>query len=126
MTNVDSLTGTPDRAALFHALDVELTQGRPVALLIIDLDHFKSINDAFGHLRGDAALLGVTKRALEALGRPLYRYAGDEFVALLTGDDVDRALERAETLVRAVAASPLLQDPPLSVTISVGVAVSRE
>src|SRR5262249_8145805 len=88
------------------------------------LDHFKSINDAYGHARGDAVLRLLAERA-QALVRQdgiLVRYGGDEFVLILPETDRRQAMWTASRLVTEVNGEPLPGSPPLSVSISVGVA----
>jgi len=100
----DSLTGFWNRRAIFELLDGEIARcqraSRPLCVLMADLDHFKSINDTWGHLGGDAVLHEVSKcirqglRRFEAVGR----YGGEEFVILLSECSLSTALKRAEDL----------------------------
>lgn len=120
---LDALTKAETRAALFVALDEAL--GRmPLSLLILDLDHFKSVNDSFGHARGDAVLVEFAKRIREAVreGDRLFRYGGDEFVLIIPGVSQAQAHLTAERLLQTVQAHPFGQDPPLSLSMSVGLA----
>ena len=109
-----------ESAARFH---------RSLSLLIIDLDHFKTVNDRFGHQVGDDVLLEVARRIQAATRVPdvVARYGGEEFVVLLPGTDLDGAVATAERIRAAVASSKIAvtttQDiAPLSVTCSIGVA----
>ena len=125
---IDHLTGMLNR----HALGVrvrELTQqanltGEPVGLIVGDLDHFKSINDAHGHAVGD----GVLKEVAYVLRSQLrafdlaYRLGGEEFLVLLPGAEIDAASELAERLRQAVASATM--DGGMSVTMSLGVSAS--
>ena len=102
---------------------------RSLAMLIIDLDHFKTVNDRFGHQVGDDVLLEVARRIQAATRVPdvVARYGGEEFVVLLPGTDLDGALATAERIRAAVAGSKITittaQDiAPMSVTCSIGVA----
>jgi diguanylate cyclase (GGDEF)-like protein len=82
----DALTGLPNRMYLTHQLEARLKRGEPLALLYVDLDRFKIINDTLGHQTGDQVLIEVTRRTKEAL-RPqdiAGRIGGDEFIILLT------------------------------------------
>src|SRR5690606_34585848 len=85
----DSLTGLPNRAMftglLQHVIEHARRQGRPFALLFIDLDHFKSVNDSLGHEAGDELLRTVSRRLSEGLRTSdiVARLGGDEFVMLL-------------------------------------------
>ncbi|EIV93089.1 GGDEF domain-containing protein [Frankia sp. QA3] len=100
--------------------------GRPLSVLLVDIDHFKRVNDRFGHLIGDVILLAVAD-ALRAAARPrdlVGRFGGEEFVILLTEVGREHALDIAERIRRQVAGTHCRLDgrPPLSVTVSVGVA----
>ncbi|SNQ50858.1 conserved membrane hypothetical protein [Frankia canadensis] len=101
--------------------------GRPLSVLLVDIDHFKRVNDRFGHLVGDVILVAVAD-ALRAATRPrdlVGRFGGEEFVVLLSEIGRDNALDVAERIRRQVAGTRCGQvdgGPPLSVTVSVGVA----
>ncbi|MBU6366402.1 MAG: diguanylate cyclase [Gemmatimonadetes bacterium] len=128
---VDELTQLPTRRAFreaaAHILEARRTTGRPVSVLVVDIDRFTLINDTFGHATGDAALRLVAQRLRELL-RPVdfaARYAGDEFVVLLPGTRLVDACLVAERLREAVAA--LVVDagpghPTCRVTVSIGAA----
>ncbi|MBV9773242.1 MAG: diguanylate cyclase [Gemmatimonadetes bacterium] len=124
----DPLTGALPRSALARLLAREVVaaaeEGRPLSLLVIDLDHFKSVNDAFGHLRGDQVLQEFGFRCRVALPAEshMLRYGGDEFVLLLPGRAAGEAAEVARALVGAVRASLFAGDPPLALSLSIGVA----
>ncbi len=129
---VDSLTGTGTRNFFMQRLRAEVRRahryGRPTSLIFLDVDHFKEINDSYGHLQGDEVLreLGpVFQRNLrdaDVLGR----YGGDEFVLLLPETTVEMARDTAEKLKRSVEDHHFrnLDDPeqPVAVSISVGLA----
>ena len=126
---LDPLTGIPNRRQLAERAGLEVERarrfGRPLSLLLMDVDHFKRINDNHGHAVGDEVL-----RVLAALCRAelrqtdlLARMGGEEFVALLPETTAEGAALIAERLRLRVAAHPLLSDPVrIPVTISVGVA----
>jgi diguanylate cyclase (GGDEF)-like protein len=100
------------------------TTGSSVALLLCDLDSFKSINDRYGHDRGDA-VLRETAGALRAClreGEAVYRIGGEEFLVLLPGCDLDGAVPVAERIREAIEAA---QPGGLPVTASVGAAAAR-
>jgi diguanylate cyclase (GGDEF)-like protein len=124
----DSLTGLPNRRAVQEALKRMIAQaGRtlaPMAVLLLDLDHFKQINDTYGHDRGDAVLAAVGEVLSSALRTSDFvgRNGGEEFVALLPDTGVEGAMEAAEKLRTAIGRLTLPGiDRP--VTASVGAAV---
>lgn len=126
---VDALTGLVNRRAFDDALSIILA--RPVragtALVLIDVDAFKTINDAHGHPAGDAALVhlaGVLREQVRVADAVLSRLGGDELAVLLPGCSADAAARRAEELLTAVRAAPLrLADGTLlALSVSVGVA----
>ncbi|HET6229395.1 MAG TPA: GGDEF domain-containing protein, partial [Longimicrobiaceae bacterium] len=128
MTARDALTSVYAKSALYERLHEEVQRGlrydEPFSLLLLDLDHFKSVNDAFGHARGDAALTEFADR-IQAAARGsdvLFRYGGDEFVLFLPHTLHDDATLLAQRLLAEVAATPLQGTPPLSLSVSVGVA----
>jgi diguanylate cyclase (GGDEF)-like protein len=122
----DALTGAHSRATLQERLREEVERARrydlPLTLLVVDLDHFKSINDAFGHTRGDLVLIGFVER-LRGLIRDsdlLFRYGGDEFVLVLLHTDRPQARVLAGRLLEGMRATPFSGNPPLSITLSIG------
>lgn len=129
----DPLTGLPNRRH-FHELSHKIatareTAGSNLALLMIDIDHFKQINDRYGHPTGDAVLKAVVARCSESLrsGDLLARFGGEEFVALLSVGDVREAMICAERLLRAVSAHPIeIGTLALPVSISIGVTMARD
>jgi two-component system cell cycle response regulator len=129
----DPLTSMHNRRYLERHLGQLVSQnverGRPVSLLIIDVDHFKSVNDTYGHDVGDHVLREVANRIMASLrGIDLScRFGGEEFVAAFSAVDADRALQIAERLRRKIAdtAVPVKSDQgPLFVTVSIGAATS--
>jgi diguanylate cyclase (GGDEF)-like protein len=126
----DSLTGALTRRALFTTGEAELArarrQGRALSVLMLDLDHFKRINDEHGHLVGDRVLVDFVDRAHAALRRPavLGRYGGEEFVALLPDTDTAQALAVAERIRTSACADPDL--PCCEVSIGVAGALPRD
>ena len=100
---------------------------RPLALLMLDLDHFKEVNDSFGHQRGDAVLIELAGR-IRAEARDvdtIARYGGEEIVVVLPETDETGARQAAERLCNAVRRKPFGDpgQPPIRLTVSVGVAV---
>ncbi len=121
---VDPLTGVPTRTRLAAAIAALQSADTPFALMVIDVDHFKSVNDAFGHARGDAVLVEVVARLRSALrdGDDLFRYGGDEFVLLLREAGPQRAEAVGRRLLDVVRDRPFEGAPPLTVTLSIGAA----
>jgi len=124
---VDPLTGLLNRAALDLRLpeisDVATTRNTPVSVIAGDLDHFKQINDRYGHAKGDEVLTQVAERIREIVrtADALYRVGGEEFVVLLPATQTPQAVIIAERIRAAVEAAPFGE---LNVTISLGVASS--
>jgi diguanylate cyclase (GGDEF)-like protein len=127
----DVLTAQMNRRALDAMLHnyTSAAQGRQFrfSALMLDIDHFKQINDTHGHPVGDQALAAVAQRIVAQLrgGDSCARYGGEEFVVMLPDASLVQALEVAQRIRQAVAASPLPTEPPLRVTVSIGVAQHR-
>lgn len=131
----DELTGLPNRRLLLdrlqHAMDRENREGSLGALLFIDLDHFKTVNDSLGHLIGDALLVEVTTRLARELRTEdtLARLGGDEFVVLLEalGHEPQAVAEHAaavgEKLLRGLQGSCLVDGHELAISASIGIAL---
>ena len=101
--------------------------GRQVAVLLLDLDHFKLVNDSFGHAAGDALLVEIAPRLSEALrpGDTIGRLGGDEFVVLLADIAEERvAVEVAERIAAALRRPFLLEGAEHFVTVSIGIAIA--
>ncbi len=133
LTRKDALTGLANRRAFFDDVGIELARAQryrqPVAMLMIDIDHFKEINDSHGHAAGDQ-LLAIVADCLQRelrIGDFLARIGGEEFAALLVQTPAAQALLTAERLRAAVEAlrSGASGGPPAT-TISIGVAVSAD
>jgi diguanylate cyclase (GGDEF)-like protein/PAS domain S-box-containing protein len=128
----DPLTDLPNRLLLRdrldHALGAASRGHRLPALLFIDLDGFKAVNDSAGHDAGDEVLVAVAGRLRAALrpGDTLARLGGDEFAILLEESDADEAIRLAQRLLPLVAEHLTLRGLDLVVTASVGVAVPEE
>lgn len=123
----DSLTGIPNRRALMEQAEGALARrsGSPLALLMIDVDHFKRINDTHGHPTGDEVLRKVTclmagrLRGHDVVGR----YGGEEFCVVAPDTDAEGALALAESLRQIVVATPIATEHgALAVSVSIGVA----
>jgi diguanylate cyclase (GGDEF)-like protein len=126
----DPLTGLPNRRALFDAADAlaghsKYLKGDPISVLVCDLDHFKRINDTFGHRLGDRVLQVFASAMTEKLdtGSILGRLGGEEFAAILPGADSQQARETAESIRTAFAASAQSIDgAAVCCTVSIGAA----
>lgn len=109
----DPLTGLLNRSHFTEMFKADLqaaARGEVSGVLIsMDLDHFKSINDHFGHVHGDEALVHFSRvfAAYLKKGDYLSRYGGDEFVAVFRNSDLDEAVERIQTIARALSENPL-------------------
>jgi diguanylate cyclase (GGDEF)-like protein len=132
LSMVDSLTSLHNRRwldAVFPPhVERLLGEERPVALFMVDADHFKALNDAHGHAAGDIVLQRVAQALRDAL-RPedlLARYGGEEFAALVADVDACAALDVAERLRLAVARMPLPASMTCSISIGVAVAVAGD
>ena len=124
----DALTGAYSRALLGPRIAEELSRAARTsvgcAVFLFDVDYFKSVNDAYGHGRGDAVLCELVTR-IQGLIRGydlLFRYGGDEFVLLLPETTRAEALDIALRVTDGVRGHPFAGDPPLRVSVSLGVA----
>lgn len=128
---MDSLTGIGNRAAMDQNFERELKlskrHGQPLAVLIIDIDHFKSINDNIGHRQGDKTLQQVAQIIQNTLRDTdqVFRYGGEEFVSLLSNTTETEAKIIAERIRVNIAMTPIdLDEKKISSSVSVGVSVS--
>ncbi|MGH1344204.1 MAG: GGDEF domain-containing response regulator [Nannocystales bacterium] len=125
----DQLTGLPNRRAYVKRSAEELERanrfGHPLGLLVIDVDHFKRVNDAFGHVAGDRVLASLGGLLGRAVRRPdsAYRYGGEEFVVLVPESPIDSLLTLAEQL--RIEFSTLQDSEAGAQTLSIGVAVGE-
>ncbi|MDX1722199.1 MAG: histidine kinase N-terminal 7TM domain-containing protein [Pseudomonas sp.] len=123
----DPLTGLYNRRYLDEFFSRELARAErertSVALALIDLDHFKQLNDEYGHLAGDDVLKGVAQHLLDNLraSDAVFRIGGEEFLLILPGVDVQEAHKRLESICQGLAASPLpTRSGERTVTLSAG------
>ncbi|HAI47212.1 MAG TPA: hypothetical protein DCM50_11020, partial [Stenotrophomonas sp.] len=125
----DPLTRLPNRLLLQQRIEQALAEaerhGSRFAVMFMDLDGFKQVNDAYGHQTGDALLVAVAERTRQLL-RPadmLARLGGDEFVLVVRIDNDEDIATLASRILQAVGGGPLLPDHELQVTASVGIAI---
>jgi len=126
--STDSLTGVANRRVFREACEKEMTRSRRTrqgfSLLVCDIDHFKQVNDRFGHMAGDLVLCALAERIQQQLrpGDALGRWGGEEFVVLLAGCSPHQAFEIAERLREAVASLAVATEPDqvIRVTMSLG------
>lgn len=129
----DGLTGLLNRSAVLADGQVQLQrsrrQGRPLALLLVDVDHFKQVNDRCGHLAGDQVLrhfADLLQHCVQGHDHLLGRYGGEEFVLVLQGRTQRAAMERAVAIRTRLQQYPaLLASGPVSVTASIGLAMDE-
>ncbi len=129
----DPLTGVYNRAALTETLsrDVELAQRHqtPLSIIVLDIDHFKNINDSYGHAAGDCLLKGLVESANHSIRRcdMLFRFGGEEFVVLLNNTDEKGALRLAERIRRSVEKQDYrCSDQVIRMTLSAGIAALQK
>lgn len=124
---VDALTGLLNRGAVLAHMKVEIgrcrREGKPLSVLMCDVDHFKQVNDVHGHLVGDEVLREAAERLKHAV-RPydgVGRYGGEEFVVILGGCDSDNLHLRAQQMLDAIRCAPFETSAgPLHITLSAG------
>ena len=128
----DALTGLANRALLeerlIHHFALSQRQGRPMAVLFVDLDDFKPINDSLGHAIGDKVLIEVANRLSSAMrpGDTLGRLGGDEFVVLLPDAPHDAQAKMAKRLLQLVASPYRIDHHELHLSASIGIAISND
>ncbi|MBA4788993.1 MAG: GGDEF domain-containing protein [Rhizobiales bacterium] len=134
MSLTDVLTGLPNRRAFDDRLDSEVRrmarEGRPMALLLVDVDHFKTVNDTYGHLNGDRLLRMLGRQIQRSVGRPgdvAARFGGEEFAVLLPDTDMKGARYIAERIRSDVerCSMTLESGQRLSATVSIGIVSSE-
>jgi diguanylate cyclase (GGDEF)-like protein len=131
MAVTDGLTGLANYRSFTETIGREIERatrfGRPVGLVLLDIDHFKRVNDTFGHQRGDAVLVELAARVRGQVRDvdTVARYGGEELVVVLPETDVDGAELAAERIRTAVGRRPFAEpgEEAVSVTVSLGVAV---
>jgi diguanylate cyclase (GGDEF)-like protein len=126
----DALTGLWNRRSILEILGRERLRAQredaPVGVLMLDIDHFKQVNDTYGHLAGDEVLKEVARRLLLSV-RPydgVGRYGGEEFIVVLSGCDEASIEYRCETMRKAISGSPFSTGgAPIAITASLGATV---
>jgi len=131
LTIFDGLTQAHNKRYFLEFIERELARagrtGRPLSLVMFDIDHFKVINDTHGHLTGDAILKDLSARVMKSVRKDelLARYGGEEFAVVLPEASREGALEFAERVRRLVEADPFhFEGDTIRVTISLGVATT--
>lgn len=130
--SIDPLTGVNNRAAMDCSMKREiglaLRHQTPLSVILMDIDHFKSINDRYGHLYGDQALKAVAQCAGQSIRESdmIFRYGGEEFLILLTGTDLGGAELLAERIRQNVATMPPQTEKEIQMTVSLGVTSLRQ
>lgn len=126
----DPLTGICNRAALDENMQREISharrQGSRCAMIVLDIDHFKRINDQYGHIVGDCALKAISQRigACKRDGDLLFRYGGEEFVILMRDTDRDGAMLLAERIREDIQNTPChCSGADLAMTVSMGISI---
>ena len=128
----DALTGALDRGRLEHLgrkhIEEAALTGQPASLLIVDIDHFKSFNDRFGHAAGDVVLLRIARIVMATVGASdnVFRYGGEEFVVIAPGLARAAALALGEQIRRDVASHMDAEAAAPLVTVSVGLATCAD
>lgn len=128
----DALTGLPNRAALSERLELEVARweryGGDLLLAVLDVDHFKRINDDFGHLAGDKVLKIIANELAKRVRKTdfIARFGGEEFVLLIPATPLEGGVQLLETLRAAVEACPFhFKGEPVTITLSAGIAEFR-
>lgn len=127
IASYDSLTGVLTRRVILSLLDKSMAKvsrsGKPLALMMLDLDHFKRINDSYGHTVGDKVLREVIAVVEGALRKDAYlgRYGGEEFIVVMPDTDLEQLREVSERVRRVVAETPVITETDsIRCTISIG------
>lgn len=126
----DGLTGAHNKRFFLEVIEREMVRSqrhrRPLSLAIFDIDHFKEVNDTYGHLVGDAVLRELSRRVKAVVRKDevFARYGGEEFVVVLPEATLKEARGFAERIRKLVECTPMVadSDTPIPVTISIGIA----
>jgi diguanylate cyclase (GGDEF)-like protein len=127
----DSLTSLLNRGSILELLAGELKRRqrnkRPIGIVLGDVDHFKLVNDTYGHILGDEVLREIARRLLGSVRSYdlVGRYGGEEFIVVLNNCTVEKAVDRAEEIRKAIGSSPIrTTHGPIPITMSLGVSTS--
>lgn len=117
----DALTGLPNRRKMDEVLAIWSSEGRLFSMLVLDIDHFKLVNDTYGHQRGDEVLKKLADTLLTVIRENDYcfRYGGEEFVLLLDDTNASKAYAMAEKIRRTIEKTELISEK--TITVSLGV-----
>ena len=131
LAHQDQLTGLPNRRALVEALQCFRKEAprQSAAIIMIDMNGFKPVNDTYGHAAGDKLLATIGQRLKDAAGRNdlVARLGGDEFAFLLKNPrDVDQAYQKAEAILQAIAQPVMIEEHELRLGAAVGIAIKSE
>ncbi len=132
VTQIDALTFLVNRRMIVRELQSEVLRAErynnPLSISVVDIDHFKNVNDTYGHLVGDEALRQVAYQLRDHIRHPdmAGRYGGEEFLILLPNSDSKAAAEQASRLCKQVRETAIqVEDHALNITISIGIAQFR-
>src|SRR5260370_28951640 len=127
----DSLTRLWNRSSIIETMQRELARGQrentPLGVILVDLDHFKAINDTHGHFAGDAVLREAARRMQNCIRQydSIGRYGGEEFLVIIPGCDNQCIVSKAEVLRESLSSEPLLlTEPTVTLTASFGATVA--
>ncbi|QNN46543.1 EAL domain-containing protein [Thermomonas brevis] len=129
LASTDMLTGLPNRTGLYRRMESALLESSELAVLMLDLDGFKDVNDTLGHGAGDGLLCEIARRLKQCIGPEdlVARMGGDEFAILLAGvGDKQQAVDRAQRLVEVVAEPVMLDGSEVRVAACCGIAIAGE
>jgi diguanylate cyclase (GGDEF)-like protein len=133
LSKTDSLTGLWNRRYLEESLDTEFKRAKrynhDISIMMIDLDHFKYINDTYGHMAGDEVLRQMSSRIKKCQRETDFvaRYGGEEIVVILPETDIKTATDIADTILKSIADEPVLFESfTIEVTTSIGISNMRQ
>ena len=128
LSRTDDLTLLPNRRSVIARLDAELAGDRPLALMLLDLDGFKEVNDTLGHAAGDSVLQLAAHRMRQALPASVMigRLGGDEYAIVMTSDDALALLETAQLILEVLQEPTLVEGIELTTNASIGITVRSE